>query len=45
MELYTNGILYMGIFSMIFNGLIKIMAIYTMYLAIKSFKIYISKNS
>ncbi|WP_164489017.1 hypothetical protein [Romboutsia sp. Marseille-P6047] len=45
MELYTNGILYMGIFSMIFNGLIKIMAIYTMYLTIKSFKIYISKNS
>ena len=45
MQSLNSGVLYMGVFSMIFNGLLKIMAIYTMYLAIKSFKIYIKKNS
>lgn len=45
MQYLSNGVLYMSFFSMIFNGLLKIMAIYTMYLAIKSFKIYIKNNS
>ena len=41
----TDGVLYMGVFSMFFDWLIKLIAIYTMYLAIKAFKIYIKKNS
>lgn len=45
MELFNNSVLYMGFFSMIFNGLLKVLTIYTMYLAIKCFKIYIKKNS
>ena len=45
MHSLNNSVLFMEAFSMIFNGLFKIMAIYTMYLAIKSFKIYIKKNS
>nr|WP_317333660.1 hypothetical protein [uncultured Romboutsia sp.] len=45
MEVLNNGVLYMGAFGIIFNGLLSVMAIYTMYLAIKSFKIYINKNS
>lgn len=45
MEILSNGVLYMGAFSMVFKVLLSVMAIYTMYLAIKSFKIYINKNS
>jgi hypothetical protein len=45
MDFATNMALYYGFFSMIFDWLIKLIAIYTMYLAIKSFKIYIKKNS
>lgn len=44
MEFFRNSILYIG-FLGIFNLILKIMSIYTMYLAIKSFKIYIKKNS
>lgn len=40
-----NGVLYWGLFSMIFDLLIKVITLYTMYLAIKAFKIYIRKNS
>lgn len=45
MDFYSNSLLFLSSFSMIFEGVIKLMAIYTMYLAIKSFKIYIKKNS
>ena len=41
----VNGILYWGLFTVIFDLIIKGMAIYTMYLAIKAFKIYIKNNS
>lgn len=47
MEILNNGVLYMGYFSIlngIFNVILKIMATYAIYLAIKSFKIYIKNN-
>lgn len=45
MDVVNNGVLYFSFFGMAFDWLIKLIAIYTMYLAIKSFKIYIKKNS
>jgi hypothetical protein len=45
MGLANNSVLYLGFFSMIFDWGMKILAVYTMYLVIKAFKIYIKKNS
>jgi len=39
------GALYLGYAYMIFNWIVKLVAIYGMFLAIKAFKIYIKKNS
>ena len=45
MELYTTISAIWEVSIIMFNGFIKIMTVYTMYLAIKSFTIYINKNS
>ncbi|QJA07585.1 hypothetical protein HF520_00885 [Romboutsia sp. CE17] len=45
MELYNTISDIWEISIIIFNGFIKIMTVYTIYLAMKSFKIYINKNS
>lgn len=45
MDLAMNGMIIFNLFNMLISFFIKIIAIYTMYLAIKAFKIYISKNS
>lgn len=43
MEL-ANGMMFLNLFMIGLDLLIKIVAIYTMYLAIKALKIYIKKN-
>lgn len=45
MGLTMNGMIFFNLFYMILTFIVKIIAIYTMYLAIKAFKIYIGKNS
>ena len=45
MELYNTISDIWEISIIIFNGFIKIMTVYTIYLAMKSFRIYINKNS
>ncbi|WP_161794368.1 hypothetical protein [Paraclostridium benzoelyticum] len=45
MDLAMNGMIVFNLFNMLLTFIIKIIAIYTMCLAIKAFKIYISKNS
>lgn len=45
MDLMMNGMLSINLFIMIFGFFIKVVALYTMYLAIRALKIYIKKNS
>lgn len=44
MDLAMNGVLYLNFFMMVFGFIIKVVALYTMCLAIKALKIYIKKN-
>lgn len=44
-NLTRTGAFYMSFVIMVFDWLVKIVAIYTMYMATKAFKIYIKKNS
>ena len=45
MDSRCDGVFFVSGVYMILKCLLLVMAIYTMYLAIKSFKIYINKNS
>jgi hypothetical protein len=45
MDLFAAGIGYLSIFAMIFDFLLRLIGIYTMFMAIKAFKLYIKKNS
>lgn len=44
MGLMMNGMLFINLFTMVFGFIVKLVALYTMYLAIKDLKIYIKKN-
>lgn len=45
MDFGISGILFLNLFMIGFEFLLKVVALYTMYLAIKALKIYIKKNS
>ena len=45
MDFTMNGMLFLNLFNIFLDLTVKIFAVYTMYLAIKAFKIYINKNS
>ncbi|MEG1059879.1 MAG: hypothetical protein RSE57_06915 [Clostridia bacterium] len=45
MDLAMNGMLFFNLFNIFLDLIVKFFAVYTMYLAIKAFKIYINKNS
>lgn len=44
-NLIATGARYISLFTMILNLLMRLVAIYTMYIATKALKVYIKKNS
>lgn len=45
MGIMVNGMMFINLFMMVFGFIVKVVVLYTMYLAIKALKIYIKKNS